>query len=248
MHFIIVSIFPEMFLSFMNYGLLSRACKKGAIKITTINPRKFIKKGYQSIDDRPFGGGAGMIMKYSPLEKSILEAKKILKPSTMVIHLSPKGSCIKQDYIKRLCNRSEFILLCGRYKGIDERLIEDYVDEEISIGDYVLSGGELPAMVLIDSIVRLLPNVVHNSDSVKGDSFYNGLLDHPHYTRPAILKNRSSVPKVLLSGNHKAIDEWKHRQRLQQTFKKRQDLINWKKLSITDQEFIQQLTIDTHKS
>jgi len=241
MHFVVISIFPEMFSALTENGISSRALATDTIRVSTINPRDFATNPYQSIDDRPFGGGAGMVMMYEPLEKSILQAKKTLTPSAPVVYLSPQGTCLTQERIKVLRQAPELILLCGRYKGIDERIIKDYVDEEISIGDYVLSGGEIPAMVLIDSIARLLPDSLNTPESAMGDSFYDGLLDHPHYTRPAVLENGSAVPEVLLSGNHQKIDEWKHKQRLKQTLKKRSDLINWQRLSDQDQEFVRQL-------
>lgn len=241
MHFVVISIFPEMFSALTAHGISSRALATDTIQISTINPRDFTTNAYQSVDDRPFGGGVGMVMRYEPLEKSLLQAKKTLTPSARVVYLSPQGTCLTQERIKALCQAPELILLCGRYKGIDERIIKDYVDEEISIGDYVLSGGEIPAMVLIDSIARLLPNALNTPESAHGDSFYDGLLDHPHYTRPAVLENGSAVPEVLLSGNHQKIDQWKHKQRLKQTLKKRNDLINWQRLSDQDQEFVRQL-------
>ena len=231
MHFVVISIFPEMFLALTKHGIPSRALTSGKMKISIINPRDFSTNAYQSIDDRPFGGGSGMIMSYKPLEKAILKAKKILTKSAYLVYLSPQATCLTQKRIEKLCKTPEVILLCGRYKGIDERIIKDYVDEEISIGDYVLSGGEIPAMVLIDSISRLLPNVLNTLASAEEDSFYHGLLDHPHYTRPSVLKNGSAVPKVLLSGNHRKISNWKIKQRLKQTLKKRKDLINFKTLS-----------------
>lgn len=241
MYFVVISIFPEMFAVFKKYGISSRAIKTGHIHISTVNPRDFTVDSYQSLDDRPFGGGPGMVMSYEPLEKSILEAKKTLTPSARIVYLSPQGIRLTQKRIKELCEKPNLILLCGRYKGIDERVIKDYIDEEISIGDYVLSGGEIAAMVLIDSITRLLPNTINNAESAKEDSFYHGLLDHPHYTRPKILKNGSVAPEVLLSGNHQKIDEWKHKQRLKQTLKKRRDLINWGQLSLKDQKFLKEL-------
>ena len=247
MHFIVISIFPEMFAALTEHGISSRALNTNKIQISSINPRDFAKNAYQSIDDRPFGGGAGMIMMYEPLEKAILQAKKTLIKSARIVYLSPQGACLTQERIKALSKTAGLILLCGRYKGIDQRVIDAYVDEEISIGDYVLSGGEIPAMVLIDSIARLLPDSLNTPASAMGDSFYDGLLDHPHYTRPAVLENGCAVPEVLLSGDHQKIKNWKQQQRLQQTFEKRSDLIDWQQLSDQERDFISKLSKEQSK-
>lgn len=241
MHFVVISIFPEMLQDFTNYGIISKSIKNNIIKISTINPRRFAKNNYKRIDDKPFGGGPGMVMMYEPIKRSIIYAQGLAKESK-VIYLSPQGIILKQQHVKNLSAEKNIILICGRYKGIDERIVHEYVDKEISIGDYVTSGGEVPAMVLIECITRMIPNAIKNQESVVNDSFYDSvLLDHPHYTRPAILKNNNNVPKILLSGAHKKIKDWRQKQKLKNTFKKRQDLINNKKISKEDKNLIEDL-------
>ncbi|WP_119344905.1 tRNA (guanosine(37)-N1)-methyltransferase TrmD [Facilibium subflavum] len=240
MEFSVITIFPEMFQLFSGYGISSRAVQNEQVKVSTINPRQFANNRYQSIDDRPFGGGPGMVMMYEPLEKSILAAKNALTKSAKVVYLSPQGEPLTQKKVNAFAKQDALILLCGRYEGIDERLIETHVDEEVSIGDYVLSGGELPAMVLMDSIIRLLPGVLNDSDSAIEDSFYDGLLDCPHYTRPAVLPDGQKVPEVLLSGDHKKIQQWRHQQKLKRTFERRRDLIECLCLSEEDKQMIAQ--------
>ena len=228
MKFALISIFPGMFDSFLNFGIVGKAIKRQDVKILLVNPRQITENFNLKIDDRPFGGGPGMVMKYEPLEKAILLAKKRFNENAKVIYLSPQGKKLNQNYINYLCKEDAIILLCGRYNGIDERLIDDYVDEEISIGDYIVSGGEVPAMIFMDSLIRVLPNALHNPCSVFKDSFYNtNFLDYPSYTRPFLLKNGKTPPAVLLSGDHSKIKQWRVEQMLKRTFKKRKDLIKF---------------------
>ena len=242
--FVAISIFPEMFAAVSHYGVSARAFNLEKANLITINPRQFAVNRYQSIDDRPFGGGPGMVMMYDPLQKAILEAKKRLNKPAKVVYLSPQGKPLTQQRVKDFACEDALILLCGRYEGIDERLIEQYVDEEISIGDYVLSGGELPAMTLIDSIVRLLPGVLNDQDSAIEDSFYDGLLDCPHYTRPATHSEAGRVPAILLSGDHLKIQQWRHQQKLKRTFLRREDMIECLCLSDKDKQYIAQFVQD----
>jgi len=222
MHIDAVSIFPEMFGS-LNYGVLGRALELNLLTFKCWNPRDYTSNKHLTVDDRPYGGGPGMVMQVEPLEKVLQAAKKNKLATT--IYLSPQGKTLKQADIARLAQKPHLILLAGRYEGIDERVIEAEIDEEWSLGDYVLSGGEFAAMVLIDAIVRLLPGALGHSESAAQDSFSQGLLDYPHYTRPANYKDRW-VPEVLLSGNHQAIEKWRFKQSLGRTWLRRPDLLD----------------------
>lgn len=227
MRFDVISLFPEMFDAITQFGITSRAIERKIYSVSVINPRDFTQDNHKTVDDRPYGGGPGMVMLAEPLAKSIELAKQNqvalgIKPH--VIHLSPRGVALNHQKVMQLSQQQGLILLASRYEGVDERLIKDLVNEEISIGDYVLSGGELPAMVLIDAIVRQLPGVLGDADSALEDSFVNGLLDYPHYTRPEVYKEQM-VPDVLLSGNHAKIREWRLKQSLLLTRAKRPDLL-----------------------
>lgn len=243
MHFIIITIFPKMFDSLSKEGIISRAIKNKIINLTLINPRNFADNPYKKIDDKSFGGGPGMVMMFDPLAKSITMAKKF-NSSAKVIYLSPQGKPLTQTIVNRMTKKSKtLILICGRYEGIDQRLLDKgYINDEISIGDYILTGGELPAMVLIDSIVRLLPNVLKNKCSIIEESFSDGLLDYPHYTKPSKHHEAGNIPAILLSGNHKMIKEWRHKQKLKKTFYRRKDLINSYLLSEEEKKYINNIS------
>ncbi|QCI20530.1 tRNA (guanosine(37)-N1)-methyltransferase TrmD [Buchnera aphidicola (Brachycaudus cardui)] len=232
--FKIITIFPEMFRAITDYGITSRAIKKKIIDINFLNPRNFTKNKYKSIDDRPYGGGPGMLMSAEPLYLSIQHAKSELKDAT-VIYLSPQGKLLKQNYIQKLIKKKKIIFICGRYEGIDQRIIDYQVNEEWSIGNYILTGGELAAMIMIDSISRLIPGVIKTKKSIEQDSFSKNLLDYPNYTRPKITNN-ISVPEILLSGNHSQIRLWRLKQALGKTWIKRPDLL--KKHILTQEEAI----------
>ena len=223
----IISLFPEMFKA-LDYGIPRRAQEKGALELECWDPRTYTTDVHRTVDDTPYGGGPGMVMKVAPLQAAIAAARQSL-PKATVIYLSPQGKTLDHATIKLLSEQPELILLCGRYEGIDERLITLEVDAEYSIGDYVLSGGELPAMVLIDAMSRQLPGVLGDSDSALEDSFVDGLLDCPHYTRPAEIAGKK-VPEVLLSGDHAAIKRWRLEQALQRTMERRPDLLEKRKL------------------
>lgn len=220
MQFNIISLFPEYFKGPFACGTLRIAQEKGAIKIDIINPRDFTKDGV--VDDYQFGGGSGMVLKLEPLLKAI---NSIRKPNSLVINFSPAGKVLNQKMVKTLAEKNDIILICGRYKGIDERLGNFFPVEEISIGDYVLSGGEAAAIILIEAISRLLPGVLGHIDSATEDSLQNGLLSAPVYTRPANFRNLS-VPEILTSGNHQAITTWRRRQSIKKTFENRLDLLS----------------------
>jgi len=243
----IISIFPEIFHAITNYGITKKAIQKEIIKINIVNPRNYTNNKYRNIDDRPYGGGSGMLMAAQPLKLAIEYAKSILGYNTKTFYLSPKGTKLNQKKILILSKMKCFILLCGRYKGIDERLIRNkIIDEEISIGDYILSGGELPAMVLIDALCRFIPGSLGKEQSRKDDSFYNGLLECPYYTRPKVFDN-VKVPNILLSGNHKKIKIWRLKQSLGQTWMKRPDLLNKIILTKEENDLLEQFKKETVK-
>lgn len=220
----VVTLFPEMFSAVSDYGVTGRAVNSGGLAISCVNPRDFTADRHQTVDDRPYGGGPGMVMMAPPLAKAITEAKAKVAQGAKVIYLSPQGQTLSQQRLEALAQEPALILLAGRYEGVDERLINGLVDEELSIGDYVLSGGELAAMVVIDGVSRLLPGVLGHPLSAQQDSFTDGLLDCPHYTRPETYQG-SSVPAVLTSGNHEAIRRWRLKQSLGRTWQRRPDLL-----------------------
>ncbi len=260
-----ISLFPEMFKAISDYGVVGRAVKANKIALDCINPRDFTQDRHRTVDDRPYGGGPGMLMKIEPLQQAIQAAKTSrsdasgsnisdsdvsdsdvsdsnvsgsdISSAAKVIYLSPQGKKLDHALVKQLSQEQHLILLSGRYEGIDQRLIDQQVDMEISLGDFVLSGGELAAMVLIDSITRLLPKVLGHSDSAIEDSFEDGLLDHPHYTRPEVYQDLN-VPPVLLSGDHHAIEKWRLQQRLGKTWLKRPDLLTKKNLTTSEQSLL----------
>ena len=241
MRFHVVTLFPEMFQAMVGTGVTGRAFEQGKVDLGLWNPRDYTHDVHRTVDDRPYGGGPGMVMKMEPLEAAIEDAKQAA-PGLAVTHLSPQGRRLDQAAVRELAEREGMILVSGRYEGIDERFIDRHVDEEWSIGDYVLSGGELPAMVLMDAVIRLLPGVLGDADSVEQDSYTDGLLDCPHYTRPEVYDGEE-VPTVLLSGNHEAIRRWRLQQSLGRTWTRRPDLLAGRPLTAEEQnlldEFIQ---------
>jgi len=244
----IVTLFPEMFDAITEYGVTGRAVRNGLIELGYSNPRDYTQDVHRTVDDRPYGGGPGMLMLVEPLlaaiasARSRLEAKGVEQPK--VIYVSPQGKSFDQEAARRLSEQQGTVFLCGRYEGIDERVIEMAVDEEWSIGDYVLSGGELPVMSMIDAAVRLLPGVLGHQDSAAEDSFFHGLLDCPHYTRPEDYKGQT-VPKVLLSGHHGEIKRWRLQQSLGRTWQRRRDLLDGRSLSKEEQQLLNKY-LDEH--
>jgi tRNA (guanine37-N1)-methyltransferase len=229
----VITLFPEMFDAITQQGVISRAIKNGTIEFNSWNPRDFTHDKHRTVDDRPYGGGPGMLMMVQPLTDAINAAKAKAGEGAKVIYLSPQGRKLDQKGVKQLANHDKLILVAGRYEGIDERVIQSIVDEEWSIGDFVLSGGELPAMTLIDAVSRLIPGVLGHELSAEEDSFANGLLDCPHYTRPEVLDGQR-VPEVLLSGNHEKIRKWRLKQSLGRTWLRRPELIN--NLALTEEQ------------
>lgn len=234
LQFDVITLFPEMFQAITKYGVTGRANKKDIYQLDTWNPRDFSVDKYRTVDDSPYGGGPGMVMLAQPLEDAIIAAKARQSAravsDTTVVYLSPQGDRLNHERVVQLSKSPGLILLCGRYEGIDERLIQRQVDIEVSIGDYVLSGGELAAMVLIDSVLRQIPGTLGDQESAKQDSFVNGLLDFPHYTRPEGYHG-SDVPNILMSGHHAKINRWRLQQALGRTWLKRPDLLALKKAS-----------------
>jgi tRNA (guanine37-N1)-methyltransferase len=229
----VVSLFPEMVATIAEFGVVGRARRRDLISLDIENPRDHTDDVHRTVDDRPYGGGPGMVMKYEPAARALQAARARLPEGSPVVYLSPQGSVFDQAAAKRYSALQGMILLAGRYEGIDERLIESQVDEELSIGDFVLSGGEIAAMAVIDAVVRLLPGVLGDDESAEQDSFMEGLLDCPHYTRPEVVDGKS-VPDVLISGDHARIARWRQKQALGRSYLRRPDLLE--KLGLSDEQ------------
>ncbi|OSI11986.1 tRNA (guanosine(37)-N1)-methyltransferase TrmD [Neisseria canis] len=242
-----ITLFPEMFESITQYGVTSRALKQGLWQFDSINPRRFADNKLGYIDDRPFGGGPGMIMMAPPLQAAIDAAKENLSGNQpVVIYLSPQGMPLTHQKVAEFAQMSDLILLCGRYEGVDERILSTSVDQEISIGDFVVSGGELPAMMLMDAVLRLIPGVLGDSQSAEQDSFADGLLDCPHYTRPLEFRGMD-IPDVLRSGNHGLIAKWRLKQSLQRTLLRRPDLLEKRNLIPEEIRLLQEIEEEQRK-
>lgn len=235
----VISLFPEMFRAITEYGVTGRAVKNGLLNIQSWSPRDFAHDRHRTVDERPYGGGPGMLMMVQPLRDAIHAAKAAAGDGAKVIYLSPQGRKLDQQGVCELATNQKLILVCGRYEGIDERVIHTEIDEEWSIGDYVLSGGELPAMTLIDSVARFIPGVLGKQASADEDSFSEGLLDCPHYTRPEVYADQR-VPDVLLSGNHAHIRRWRMKQSLGRTFERRADLLESRSLSGEEKKLLEE--------
>jgi len=233
MHIGVVSLFPEMVATIAEYGVVGRALERDLVSLVVENPRDHTDDVHRTVDDRPYGGGPGMVMKFEPLARALRDVKARLPEGSPVVYLSPQGGVFDQATAERFAALPGIILLAGRYEGIDERLIESEVDEELSLGDFVLSGGEIAAMAVIDAVIRLLPGVLGDDESAEQDSFAEGLLDCPHYTRPEVVEGRA-VPDVLLSGDHAKIARWRHKQALGRSHLRRPDLLE--KLDLTDEQ------------
>ena len=238
MKFNVITIFPDQLLQTLEFGVIGRAIENKIIELNFIDPREFSDNDYGSIDDKAYGGGPGMVMQVEPILSSIEKVKKESKNNIQTVFLSPQGEQYTQQHAELFMKQSEIIIVSGRYEGFDERVIGLTKNSvEISIGDYVLSGGEIASSVIIDSITRLIPGVLGDEQSAVQDSFTSGLLDHPHYTRPEIIRDKE-VPSVLLSGNHEAIKRWRLKQSIVTTFKKRPDLLKQRKLSKDEQKLL----------
>jgi len=233
----VITLFPEMLQSLTDHGVSGRAVKQERISVQCWNPRDFAHDNYQTVDDRPYGGGPGMLMKIQPLRDAIHAAKAAAGEGAKVIYMSPQGRKLDQKGVLELAQQKKLILVAGRYEGIDERLIETEIDEEWSVGDFVLSGGELAAMILMDAVIRLVPGVLGHEQSAQQDSFMDGLLDCPHYTRPENYEGMM-VPEVLLSGNHENIRKWRLKQALGRTWERRPDLLDALELTTEQQKLL----------
>lgn len=244
MWFAVVTLFPEMFNAISQFGITGRAVKREQVSICCINPRDFTTDNYRRIDERAFGGGPGMVMMAEPLAKAIGHAKNLAQAAgckqVPVVYMSPQGHTLNEPAVKQLVDYDGLIILCGRYEGVDERLIQRYVDQEWSIGDYVLTGGELPAMVMLDSLIRRLPDVMSDDQSAEQDSFVDGLLDCPHYTKPDVFEG-IAVPEVLKSGHHLNIEKWRFMQRYKRTQLRRPELLASVSLSKQQQKWLKDL-------
>lgn len=243
MRFAVVTLFPGMLSAVTDYGVTGRAVKQGQIQVECWNPRDYSHDKHRTVDDRPYGGGPGMVMMLPPLLAAITAARDSCGQSARVIHLTPQGRKLDQAGVRELALCDSLVLVAGRYEGIDERVIEAAVDEEWSVGDYVLSGGELAAMVLIDAVSRLQPGVLGHDGSAREDSFYDGLLDYPHYTRPEVAEGRA-VPGILLSGDHGAVRRWRMKQALGRTWLRRPDLLAHIELDDEQQELLDEFKSD----
>jgi len=232
----ILTIFPDMVAVPLRESIIGKAIERKLIGVRIINIRDFTSDSHHTTDDRPFGGGSGMVMKPEPLVAAI-DSVRATDPPARVILLSPQGRIFTQEIAFELSRLNHICLVCGRYEGIDERIRRYYVDDEISIGDYVLTGGELPALVVLDTVARLIPGVLGSSESIEEESFVGGLLEYPHYTRPEVFKGHR-VPEILLSGNHGAIRRWRRQQSLLRTWQRRPDLLKEEKLSSEDKQLL----------
>jgi len=245
----VITLFPEMFQAITGHGITRRAIDADLFQLGLWNPRDFTQDRHRTVDDRPYGGGPGMVMRVEPLRSAIAAARQAVDSATgrtcKTVYLSPQGKRIDQSLLVEASRAAGWIFLAGRYEGIDERVIESQVDEEWSIGDYVLSGGELAAMVIIDAMIRLIPGVLGHEDSAAQDSFANGLLDYPHYTRPEQVEGRA-VPPVLLSGDHQAIARWRLKQALGRTWLRRPDLLEHLQLDANQKELLNEF-IENYK-
>ncbi|MCK8517235.1 tRNA (guanosine(37)-N1)-methyltransferase TrmD [Methylonatrum kenyense] len=241
----VVSLFPELVEQVARVGVVGRAVDQGLVQLNHWNPRDDATDRHRTVDDRAYGGGPGMVMRVEPLRSTIRRARTAAPEPARVTYLSPQGRRLNQALVQELAARQRLLLVCGRYEGIDERLLSTEVDEEISVGDYVLSGGELPAMTLIDAVTRLLPGALGHEDSAAYDSFTDGLLDYPQYTRPETIDGMT-VPAVLLSGDHQAIARWRRKQALGRTWLRRPELMAQRQLDPSDQALLQDF-INEHR-
>jgi len=239
--FDVLSIFPDMFSSPLNYSLLKKAQDKDLIEIFIHNIRDWAEDKHKMTDDAPYGSGCGMVMKVGPVDKALAAVKK-KEMNPLVILMTPQGELFNQRIAAELATKRQIVIICGRYEGVDERIRRHLADREISIGDYILTGGELSALILIDAVSRFVPGVLGNMRSVEGDSFSDGLLEYPQYTRPADYKGWK-VPDVLLSGNHAQIENWRREESLRKTYRRRPDLLRKARLSPTDKEILKKIKL-----
>ncbi len=235
-----VSLFPDMFTAVTGYGVTGRAVRDGLLTCRSWNPRDYTRDRHRTVDDRPYGGGPGMLMKIEPLRDAIQAAREEAPGKACVVYLSPQGERLDQALVESLASQDSLILVAGRYEGVDERLISTEVDREVSLGDFVLSGGELAAMAVIDAVTRLIPGALGHAQSAEQDSFADGLLDCPHYTRPEIYEGQA-VPDVLLGGHHEQIRRWRLKESLRRTRERRPDLLETRVLTDEERELLDEI-------
>lgn len=240
----VVTLFPDMVTAALGHGICGRALARGLAEVGVINPRDFATDPHQTVDDRPYGGGPGMVLKYGPLCAAVREARKALPAGSRVVFLSPQGRRLDQAQVRQMAGWPGMVLVAGRYEGVDERVVEAEVDEEISLGDFVISGGELAALVVVDAVIRLLPGALGDEQSADQESFTAGLLDCPHYTRPETIEGRT-VPPVLLEGNHEAIRRWRLKQSLGRTRIRRPDLLAQRGLGREEEQLLREFLVDS---
>jgi tRNA (guanine37-N1)-methyltransferase len=243
MRFDVISLFPDMITTTASVGVTGKALERGIVSLSVWNPRDYTHDKHKTVDDRPYGGGPGMVMKYQPLHDAVTAAKQAGYQNSKVVYLSPQGKPLSQALLANIDQNSQLILVAGRYEGVDERFIELDCDEEWSIGDYVISGGELAALIIIDAVTRLLPDVLGDEQSAVQDSHVDGLLDCPHFTRPEVIAG-FKVPSVLLSGHHADISRWRLQQALGRTWQKRPDLLEKKQLNTEQQRLLEQFKVE----
>ena len=247
MKFFVLTLFPEMVMQGLNTSIIGRAIQKGLLSIEAVNIRDYTLDKHKKVDDYPYGGGAGMVMQAQPIYDAYLSIVEKIGYRPRTIYLTPQGPLFTQQAAKEFALEEDVILLCGHYEGVDERILEEIVTDYVSIGDYVLTGGELPAMVMIDAVSRLVPGVLNNEESAEFESFHDNLLEHPQYTRPVEFRGRK-VPDVLLSGHHGNIDKWRREQSLKRTLERRPDLIETAILSKEDEKYLKKLKKGLHES
>jgi tRNA (guanine37-N1)-methyltransferase len=235
---VVVTLFPELVESAVGFGVLGRAVERGLLSVTPVNPRLFAVDPHRTVDDRPYGGGPGMVLKAEPLRAALASARQRV-PQARCIYLAADGAPLTQESVARFAGLGQLVLVAGRYEGVDERFVEAYVDESVAVGDLVVSGGELPALMLIDAVARLLPGALGDAESAAQESFVGGLLDWPHYTRPEVWEGRP-VPPVLLSGNHAAVGRWRLKQALGRTFERRPELLAGRALSEAERGLLEE--------
>mgnify|MGYP001852325196 FL=1 len=240
MIFHVLTLFPDMIRDGLNTSVTGRALASGRIRLNAVNIRDYSKDKHKHVDDYPYGGGAGMVMQPEPIALAYEDIVKDMEKRPRVIYVTPQGSVFNQSMAEELAKEEELVFLCGHYEGVDERILEEIVTDYVSIGDYVLTGGELPALVMMDAISRLVPGVLNNEDSAEFDSFHDNLLEHPHYTRPVEYRG-SRVPDVLLSGHHGNIDRWRREQSLKRTLERRPDLLETAELTEKDVDYLRTL-------
>ncbi len=240
MKFYVLTLFPDMIRQGFDISVTGRAMKNNLLELNAVDIREYSQDKHRHVDDYPYGGGAGMVMQPEPIALAYEDIVKDIKQKPRVIYVTPQGSVFKQSMAEEFAKEDELIFLCGHYEGVDERILEEIVTDYVSIGDYVLTGGELPALVMMDAISRLVPGVLNNEDSAEFESFHDNLLEHPHYTRPVEYRGKR-VPDVLLSGHHKNIDRWRREQSLKRTLERRPDLLEAADLTSGDVKYLQSL-------